>query len=44
MMKRMWEVNSAYDEKNTGLMWRSTTWKLQLVKYNDINISETGTI
>ena len=35
MMKRMWEVNSAYDEKNEGLMWRSTTWKLALVKFND---------
>ena len=35
MMKRMWEVNSAYDERNEGLMWRSTTWKLSLVKYND---------
>ena len=33
LMKRMWEVNSAYDEKNEGLMWRSTTWKLALVKY-----------
>ena len=35
MMKRMWEVNSAYDEKNEGLLWRPTTWKLALVKYND---------
>ena len=35
MMQRMWSVNSAYDEKNEGLMWRSTTWKLQLVKYNE---------
>ncbi len=35
MMKRMYEVNSAYDEKNEGLMWRSTTWKLALVKYNE---------
>ena len=35
MMNRMWDVNAAYDEKNEGLMWRSTTWKLQLVKYND---------
>ena len=35
MMKRMWEVNSAYDPKEDGLMWRSSTWKLQLVKYND---------
>lgn len=35
MMKRMWEVNAAYDEKKEGLMWRPTTWKLALVKYND---------
>lgn len=35
MMHRMWEVNSAYDEKNEGLMWKSTTWKLALVKYNE---------
>lgn len=35
MMNRMWNVNAAYDEKNEGLMWRSTTWKLQLVKYSD---------
>lgn len=34
-MKRMWEVNAAYDEKNEGLMWRSTTWKLALIKYED---------
>lgn len=42
MMKRMWEVNAAYDEKNEGLMWRSTTWKLQLVKYNDGTNIDTG--
>lgn len=35
MMKRMWEVNAAYDEKQDGLLWRSTTWKLALVKYSD---------
>lgn len=35
LMKRLWEVNSAYDEKNEGLMWRPTTWKLSLVKYNE---------
>lgn len=35
MMNRMWEVNSAYDEKNEGLMWRSTTWKLGLIKWNE---------
>ena len=35
LMKRLWEVNSAYDEKNEGLMWRPTTWKLALIKYNE---------
>jgi len=35
LMKRMWEVNAAYDEKQEGLMWRSTTWKLALVKYSE---------
>lgn len=33
LMKRMWQVNSAYDEKQDGFMWRSTTWKLALTKY-----------
>ena len=43
MMKRMWEVNSAYDEKNEGLMWRSTTWKLALVKYTEsTNVDSNG--
>lgn len=42
MMKRMWSVNAAYDEKSEGLLWRSTTWKLTLVKYEDAtNISTT---
>lgn len=35
LMKRMWEVNSAYDEKNEGFMWRPVTWKLGLIKWND---------
>lgn len=35
MMKRLWEINSAYDEKSEGLMWRSTTWKLSMIKYED---------
>lgn len=35
MMKRMYEVNAAYDEKNEGLMWRATTWKLGLVKWTE---------
>lgn len=42
LMKRMWNVNSAYDEKNEGLMWRSTTWKLSLVKYNNSTNIDTG--
>ena len=42
MMKRMWNVNAAYDEKSEGLLWRSTTWKLGLVKYNDYtNVDST---
>lgn len=35
LMKRMWEVNAAYDEKAEGFMWRPVTWKLGLVKWND---------
>lgn len=42
LMKRLWEVNSAYDEKNEGLMWRPTTWKLSLVKYNEKTNVEQG--
>ena len=43
MMKRMWEVNSAYDERNEMLLWRSTTWKLALVKYNEKTNVDHGT-
>jgi hypothetical protein len=43
LMQRMWDVNAAYDEKNEGLMWRSTTWKLQLVKYSESTVyDKTG--
>lgn len=43
MMKRMWDVNAAYDEKNEGFMWRPTTWKLGLVKYTEsTNIDTDG--
>lgn len=35
MMKRMYEVNAAYDEKQEMLMWRATTWKLGLVKWTE---------
>lgn len=33
MMKRMWMVNEAYEEKNDSLMWNATTFKVSLVKY-----------
>ena len=42
LMNRMWDVNAAYDEKNTGLLWRSTTWKLSLVKYSDSTAYDAG--
>lgn len=43
MMKRMYEVNSAYDEKEGMLMWQSTTFKLGLIKWNEKNnIDYTG--
>lgn len=35
MMQRMWMVNGAYEEKNEGLMWNATTFKVALVKYQD---------
>lgn len=44
MMKRMWSVNSAYDEKNEGLLWRPTTWKLALVKYNELTNVNTDNV
>lgn len=47
LMKRMWTVNAAYDEKSEGLMWRTPTWKLSLVKYNEMtsyNDSELDSI
>lgn len=33
MMKRMWMVNGAYEEKKDAFMWNSTTFKVALVKY-----------
>lgn len=43
LMKRMFTVNSAYDEKKGGLMWRSTTWKIALLKYTDDgNVDDTN--
>lgn len=42
MMKRMWMVNEAYDEKNGSLMWNSTTWKVSLVKYQEKGSVDLG--
>ena len=33
MMKRMWMVNEAYDERNGSIMWQSTTWVVYLTRY-----------
>lgn len=35
MMKRMWSVSGAWEEKNQSLMWVGTSFKLTLVKYQD---------
>lgn len=42
MMKRMWMVNEAYEEKNEALMWVATTFKLALVKYQDDAMVDKG--
>ena len=42
MMKRMWMVNSAYEEKKDSLMWVANTFKLGLVKYQEKGSVELG--
>lgn len=42
MMKRMWMVNGAYEEKNGNLMWMSTTFKVILVKYQEKGSVDLG--
>ena len=42
MMKRMWMVNAAYEEKKDGFMWIATTFKLALVKYQEKDSVELG--
>lgn len=42
MMKRMWMVNEAYEEKNQSLMWNATTFKLALVKYQEKDSVDLG--
>jgi len=42
MMKRMWMVNGAYEEKNEGFMWQATTFKVALVKYQEKGSVDLG--
>ena len=42
MMKRMWMVSGAYEEKKDGFMWIATTFKLQLVKYQEKGSVDLG--
>lgn len=35
MMKRMWQVSGAYEEKKDSLMWNATTFKVALIKYEE---------
>ena len=35
MMKRMWQVTGAYEEKKDALMWNATTFKVSLAKYEE---------
>jgi len=42
MMKRMWMVNGAYEEKKDGFMWIATTFKLTLVKYQEKDFVDLG--
>lgn len=42
MMKRMWMVNEAYEEKNGSLMWTASTFKVMLVKYQEKGSVDLG--
>ena len=42
MMKRMWMVNEAYEEKKDAFMWNATTFKLALVKYQEKDSVDLG--
>lgn len=35
MQKRMYMVNTAYEEKNENFLWKAVTWKLALVKWQE---------
>jgi hypothetical protein len=42
MMKRMWMVNSAYEEKKEGFMWNNTVLQVALVKYEEKDAVDTS--
>ena len=42
MMKRMWMVNEAYEEKKDGFMWVATTFKVTLTKYQEKGSVDLG--
>lgn len=42
MMKRMWMVNEAYEEKKDAFMWNATTFKVTLVKYQQKDSVDLG--
>lgn len=42
LMKRMWMVNGAYEEKKDGFMWVATTFKVALVKYQEKDSVDLG--
>lgn len=42
MMKRMWQVSGAYEEKKDALMWCATTFKVTLVKYEEKGSVDLG--
>ena len=47
MMKRMWMVNGAYEEKNGAFMWQATTFKVMLVKYQEkgsVDLADTESL
>ena len=44
MMKRMWQVAGAYEEKKDALMWNATTFKVSLIKYEEKGNVDLGDI
>lgn len=42
MMKRMWQVSGAYEEKKEAFMWNATTFKVSLIKYEEKGSVQLG--